>query len=154
MSGSRAAFSKLDTAVLGTVRFGNDSAAHIEGCGTVTFVCKNGELRSFDGVYFIPRLTTNIVSIGHLEEVGYKIEISSGVMRVREPGGQLLARASRATNRLYLLYLKMAQPVCLAMRGRDDEVAWRWHERFGHVNMAALRKLAREELIRGLPELG
>ena len=46
------------------------------------------------------------------------------------------------------------QPVCLAMRGRDDEVAWRWHERFGHVNMAALRKLAREELVRGLPELG
>jgi len=48
----------------------------------------------------------------------------------------------------------MAQPVCLAMRWRDDEVAWRWHERFGHVNMAALRKLAREELVRGLPELG
>jgi hypothetical protein len=26
------------------------------------FVCKNGESRSFDGVYFIPCLTTNIVS--------------------------------------------------------------------------------------------
>ena len=108
MSGSRAAFTKLDTAVLGTVRFSDDSAARIEGHGTVTFVCKNGELRSFDGVYFIPRLTTNIVSIGQLEEVGYKIEIGSGVMRVREPGGQLLARALWVANRLYLLHLKIA----------------------------------------------
>jgi hypothetical protein len=51
MSGCRTMFTKLDTAVLGTVRFGNDSVAWIEGRGTVMFVCKNGESRSFDGVY-------------------------------------------------------------------------------------------------------
>jgi hypothetical protein len=28
--------------------------------------------------------------------------------------------------------------------GRGDEVAWCWHERFRHVNMVTLRKLARE----------
>lgn len=154
MSGSRAVFADLDTAVYGSVRFGDDSMARIEGRGTVTFVCKNGELRSFSGVYFIPRLTTNIVSIGQLDEVGYKVNIDSGVMRIREPGGQLLAKVMRAGNRLYVLHITMAQPVCLAVRGRGDEEAWRWHERFGHVNMAALRKLAREELVRGLPELG
>jgi hypothetical protein len=154
MSGSRAAFTKLDTAVRGTVRFGDDLAAGIEGHGTVTFVCKNGELRSLDGVYYIPRLTTNIVSIGQLDEVGYKIKIDDGIMRIREPGGQLLAMVLRVENRLYLLHIKMAQPVCLAVRGRENEVAWHWHEHFGHVNMAALRKLAREELVRGLSELG
>jgi hypothetical protein len=40
------------------------------------------------------------------------------------------------------------------VRGRDNEVAWRWHERFGHVNMATLRKPAQEELVHGLPEIG
>jgi hypothetical protein len=40
------------------------------------------------------------------------------------------------------------------MGGRSDEVAWRWHERFGHVNMAALRELAQEELVHDLPEIG
>jgi hypothetical protein len=64
MSGCREAFMKIDMAVLGTVHFGDDSVARIEGYGTVVFVCKNGESRSFDGVYFIPRLTTNIVSVG------------------------------------------------------------------------------------------
>jgi hypothetical protein len=55
---------------------------------------------------------------------------------------------------LYLLHLKFTQPTCLTVRGCDDEVAWLWHEHFGHVNMAALRKLAQEELVYGLPEIG
>jgi hypothetical protein len=39
----QAAFTKIDTMVLGTVRFGDDSVAQIEGRETVVFVCKNGE---------------------------------------------------------------------------------------------------------------
>jgi hypothetical protein len=43
MSGCRAAFMKIDTVVLGTVHFGDDSVAQIKGRMTVVFVCKNGE---------------------------------------------------------------------------------------------------------------
>jgi hypothetical protein len=53
---TEAMFTKIDMTVVGTVCFGDDSMVQIEGCGTVVFVCKNGESRSFDGVYFIPRL--------------------------------------------------------------------------------------------------
>jgi hypothetical protein len=71
MSKCRAAFTKLHTAVLGIVHLGDDTVAWIEGHGTVVvFVCKNGESRSLDGVYFIPRLATNIMSIRKLNEVG------------------------------------------------------------------------------------
>jgi hypothetical protein len=128
MSGCRAAFTKIDMTVLGTVHFGDDSMVRIEGPSTVVFVCKNHEFWSFDGVYFIPRLTTNIVIVGQLNEIGYKIDIDTGVMKIREPGGVLLVKVKWEENRLYLLHLKFAQPTCLAVRGRDDEVAWRWHE--------------------------
>ncbi|KAK2630796.1 hypothetical protein QOZ80_UnG0725510 [Eleusine coracana subsp. coracana] len=148
----KAVFEDLDTMVCGSVRFGDDSVTRIEGRGTVMFRCKNGEKRSFAGVYFIPRLTMNIISLGQLDEVGYKIDIDSGVLRIREPGRQLLAKGQRATDRLYLLRIKVAQLVCLAVRG--DKEAWLWHARFGHVHMAALRKLAREDMVRGLPEFG
>jgi hypothetical protein len=154
MSGYRAVFTKINTTVLDTVRFGDDSVARIEGRRTVVFVCKNSESRSFDGVYFIPRLTINIMSVGQLDEIGYKIDIDTDVMKIRKPGGVLLAKVKREENSLYLLHLMFAQPTCLAVHGRGDEVAWHWHERFGHVNMAALRKLAREELVHGLPEIG
>ncbi|WVZ61915.1 hypothetical protein U9M48_011722 [Paspalum notatum var. saurae] len=151
MTGSRAAFADLDTAVCGSVRFGDDSVAEIEGRGTVLFSCKNGEHRSFTGVYYIPRLTANIVSLGQLEEADYDIHLQRGGMEIREPGGRLLATIPRAGNRLYVLDVNVARPVCLAARG--EESAWRWHARLGHINMPALRKMAREEMVRGLPTI-
>jgi hypothetical protein len=82
MSGCQAEFMKINTTVLGTVCFGDDSAARIEGRRTVMFMCKNGESRSFDEVYFISHLMTNIVSIDQLNEIGYKIGINIGMMKI------------------------------------------------------------------------
>jgi transposase InsO family protein len=43
----------------------------------------------------------------------------------------------------------VARPVCLlAHRG---DTTWRWHERYGHLHFDALRKLARDDMVRGLP---
>jgi hypothetical protein len=106
MFGCRTALTKIDTVVLGTMCFVDDSMVRIEGCRTVMFVCKNGESRSFDGVYFIHRLMTNIMSVDQLNENGYKINIDTGMMKIREPGVVLLAEIKREANCLYLLHLK------------------------------------------------
>jgi hypothetical protein len=123
MSGCWTAFTKIDMTVLGTVRFSDDSVARIKGCETIVFVCKNGESRSFEMVYFIPHLMTNIVSIGQRDEIGYKIDIDTGAMKIWEPGGVLLAKVKRKANCLYLLHLKFTQLTCLAVHGCGDEVA-------------------------------
>lgn len=151
MTGSRDAFADLDTGVAGTVRFGDGSVVRIEGCGTVLFNCKNGEHRALPNTYFIPRLTANIVSCGQLDEVDFEILIGGGVMRVRDEQRRLLAKIRRGPGRLYVLDLTIARPVCLATHAGED--AWRWHARFGHTNFAALRKMGREGLVRGLPVL-
>jgi hypothetical protein len=123
ISGCQTVFMKIDMAVLGTVRFGDDSVVQIEGRETVVFVCKNGEYRSFDRVYFIRHLMTNIMSVGQLDEIGYKIDIDTGMMKIREPDVVLLAKVKWEANCLYLLHLKFAQLTCLVVRGRCDEVA-------------------------------
>jgi hypothetical protein len=82
MSECRAVFTKIDMTVLGTVHFGDDSMVRIEGHGTIMLMCKNGVSQSFDGVYFIPRLMTNIVSVGQLNEIGYKIDINTSMMKI------------------------------------------------------------------------
>jgi hypothetical protein len=92
------AFTDLDTTVCGTVWFGNDSVTQIKGSGSVLFICNNGEHWMFDGIYYIPRLTANIVSVGQLDETGYDIHIRQGITDIREPSGRLLARVERTNN--------------------------------------------------------
>jgi hypothetical protein len=63
------------------------------------------------------------MSIGQLNEVGYKINIDTGVMKIQEPGGLLLVRVKREVNRLYLLHIKLTLPACFTVHGR--ETRWR-----------------------------
>jgi hypothetical protein len=114
------------------------------------FKCKNGEHHSFIGVYYIPLLTTNIVSLGQLQEADYDVHLRRGGMEIPEPEGRLLARIPRAGNRLYVLNVNVAGR-CAWQRAAKK--VWRWHARLDHINMPALRKMAREELVRGLPSI-
>jgi hypothetical protein len=151
MTGSRAVFAELNTGVIGTVKFGDGSVVDIEGKGTVLFVCKSDEHRRLDGVYYIPRLTTNIVSLGQMDEDGFKVDIESGVLRLYDLKRKLLAKVHRSPSRLYFLDMNIAAPVCLTARVGD--VAWCWHERYGHLNFQSLRKLGRADMVRGLPAI-
>jgi hypothetical protein len=100
MTGCKSVFSDLDRAIHGTVRFGDGSVVQLKGMGTVLFIGKNREHRAFTGVYYIPRLTTNIISVGQLDEMGYKTLIFDGVMRIRDPEHRLIVKVNRSNNRL------------------------------------------------------
>jgi hypothetical protein len=50
--------------VLDIIHFGDDLVVRIEGHETVVFMWKNRKSQPLDGVYFIPRLRTNIMSVG------------------------------------------------------------------------------------------
>jgi len=149
MTGNRAAFSELDTGVVGTVKFGDNSGVDIQGRGTVVFQCKSGEHKALTDVYYIPKLRSNIVSIGQLDERGCQVLIDSGVLRIKDRERKLLAKVERGRNRLYTLALRIARPVCLA--ARCDDEAWRWHARFGHLSFDALARMARRGMVRELP---
>ena len=82
----------------------------------------------------------------------YHISIKDGEMKVHEPCRQLVAKVTHGKNRLYLLRAKLVQLMCLVMRGAEE--AQKWHACLGHINMAALRKMAREDLVRGLLKIG
>lgn len=60
-------------------------------------------------------------------------------MCVYDQGCALLISAPRTANRLYTVKLNLSEPICLL--AKSDDVAWRWHARFGHLNFRALRDL-------------
>lgn len=148
MIGNRAMFASLDKKVTGTVCFGDNSMVEIQGMGAVTFQCKNGEHRALTEVYYIPRLRSNIISLGQLEEGGCRGVLENGALTLFDAERQLLARVPRK-NRMYTLSLKLATPVCLLTKA-DDE-AWRWHERFGHLNFRSLHDMSLKHMVEGMP---
>jgi hypothetical protein len=82
MTGMCAVFSEIDLRVHDTVRFGDGSVTNIEGRDTILIKCKTGGHKALTGVYYIPRLKANIVSLGQMEEAGYKIVLESGFLKL------------------------------------------------------------------------
>jgi hypothetical protein len=151
MTGVRAVFSKIDLRVHDTVHFGDGSVTNIEGCGTILIKCKTGGHKALTGVYYIPRLKANIVSLGQMEEAGYKIVLESGFLKLWNRAGTLAAKVKRGASHLYVLHLDVDRPVCLAAQGMS--LAWRWHSRYGHLNFCGLKRLFESELVKGLPHI-
>jgi hypothetical protein len=87
MTGDKAQFSEVNLSVGGTVRFGDGRTVGIEGRATVLFELKDGGHKVLSDVYYIPRLKSNIISLGQLAERGCEIvprTSSYGDMTVRE----------------------------------------------------------------------
>jgi hypothetical protein len=151
MTGVRAVFSEIDLRVHNTVRFGDGSVTNIEGRGTILIKCKTGGHKALTGVYYIPRLKANIVSLGQMEEAGYKIILESGFLKLWNHAGTLAAKVKRGASRLYVLHLDVDRSVCLATQGTSP--AWRWHSRYDHLNFRGLKRLFEGELVKGMPHI-
>jgi hypothetical protein len=150
MTSQREFFTELDSDVRGSIKFGDASGVEIKGVGSVILAAESGEHRLLTKVYYIPALRNSIISPGQLDESGLRVEIKDGVMRIWDHHHRLLAKVTRVTNRLYVLNVQVAQPLCHA--AQDDE-AWQWHERFGHLHFEALKQLSAKEMARGPPSL-
>ena len=149
MTGCVEKFAELDRKITGSVRFGDGSVVGIEGRGSVLFLAHNGEHHLLTEVYYIPRLKSNIISLGQLDEFGCKYSVDEGLMTVLDKERKVLAKVRRAPNRLYILNIEQSEPVCLLSRA--SETPWLWHARFGHISFHALRLLSRENMVVGLP---
>ncbi|CAD6340073.1 unnamed protein product [Miscanthus lutarioriparius] len=101
MTGTRSVLTQLDRSVLGTMRFGDGSRVEIEGISSVVIQGRHQlSHKVLTDVYYIPKLRSNIVSLGQLEEKGFKVVLENGKMCVYDQGRALLISAPRTTNRL------------------------------------------------------
>ena len=121
MTGFKTAFFELDDDVTDTMKFGDGSRVAIRGRGTIIFRCQNGAAPSSEGS---------------------EVLIKDGVLRMKDREQQLLAKVKRSRNWLYLLVLKVEQPIYLVARHMEE--SWLWHVRYGHLSFDALDRLQRD----------
>ena len=106
MTGDRAKFRELDKNVTYKVKFGDGSTVQIMGKGSILFGCRNGDQWLLQEVYYIPRLRSNIVSLGQLTETGHKVIMVEDALQVLDKShARLLMKVRRTANRLYKIEL-------------------------------------------------
>ncbi|GKD42884.1 zinc finger, CCHC-type containing protein [Tanacetum coccineum] len=113
MTGDRSKFHKLDERDTGRVKFGDGSTVAIMGKRLILFDCKNDDQQLLNGVYFIPRLESNIISLGQMTEYGSRVEMAGCLLKLFDKSNNLLLRVKRSPNRLYKTLLKTGRPTCL-----------------------------------------
>ncbi|XP_047309826.1 uncharacterized protein LOC124913276 [Impatiens glandulifera] len=101
MTGDKEKFFELDEAVTGKVKFGDGSTVQICGKGSIMFECKNGDQWLLEGVFFIPSLKSNLVSLGQLTETGHRVVMDGEEIEVfpKNPSC-LIMKVRRTHNRL------------------------------------------------------
>ena len=151
MTGFKSKFTELNEQISGQVSFGDGSTVRIEGKGYVAFVCKNGEVRMLNDVYYIPTLRNNIISLGQLTEEGNKITIKGDLLWVYDTQDRLLMKVKRSQNRLYKLIINTATPKCMLLK--QNEVSKLWHMHLGHVNYHALSLMLKDNMVNGMPKV-
>lgn len=102
-------------------------------------------------VYYILALKRNILSLGQMTKVGYRIEMRHEFLRVHDAGNRLLMKVQHSKNRLYKIVLHTSQPVCLS--ASLDDVVWMWHARLGHVNFRVIDSMVDKGLVTGVPRI-
>jgi len=140
----------LDEGVTGKVRFGDGSSVEIKGKGSILFRCKTGDQWVLLGVYYIPKLRSNLISLGQLTENGHQIVMDDDDLEVQDKiSGKLIMKVRRSLNRLYRIGLNPTEPVCFLTSVSEE--AWLWHGRLGHVNFQSLKQITNKAMVGGMP---
>lgn len=80
---------------------GNNSSSKTIGIGSIRIRMAHGTNRTLLGVSHIPDMKRNLISLGALDRIGYRIAAEGGVLKVTRRN-QLLLRGNRINN-LYVL---------------------------------------------------
>ena len=80
MTKERSKFVELDTSKKNFLSFSDNTKVEIKGRGTILLEMKNGSQKVLCDVYYIPKLTSNNLSIGQLLERFYKIHIEDHML--------------------------------------------------------------------------
>jgi hypothetical protein len=138
MCGYKYMFTELKEIADGHVSFDDASKVHVEGEGNILIKLKDETQSFISSVYYVPKMKSNILSLGQLLERGYTIFMKDRSLYLCDKNNRLIAQVEMTTNRMFKLNLVNIEATCL--KTCVEEKYWLWHLRFGHMNFGWLKK--------------
>jgi len=109
MCGNKEYFTDFDGSFRDSVKLGNNSSMAVIGTGNVRLQV-NGIAQIITGVFYVPELKNNLLSIGQLQEKGLTIMFQNGMCKVFHPERGLIMETKMSVNRIFILHA-ISQPI-------------------------------------------
>lgn len=120
------------------VEVANSEKIEVTGTGDITIsVLEDSEERkniTLANALYVPNLGGNLLSLGRIEERGFKVQFAHGEAKVLSQNDEVILKARRK-GRLYMVVED--QPVAYLTKTTDDL----WHSRLGHPCQSASKNL-------------
>lgn len=145
-------FSFFDGSFTECVKLGNNSSIVVMGKGNI-WMQVNGIVQVITGVFYVPDLKNNLLSIGQLQEKGLAILIQHGKCKIYHPERGLIMETSMSSNRMFILHAQSQPREETCFNSLTQEPARLWHCRYGHLSFNSLRTLQQKKMVNGLPQL-
>ena len=148
MSDNASLFIEVKKKECGSVTFGD------KGIGKIISVGKIGKnpSNSIDNVYVVDGLKVNILCISQLCDKGNLVTFDSTNCIVRNKKSKKITLHGPRIENVYAIDIdNIASHNLSCFKVTPIEDNWLWHHRLGHASMDTIKKLAKHELVRGLP---
>ena len=97
-------------------------------------------------------LKHNLLSISQLCDKGYKVVFDCLKCHVIDPKSNKVLFLGHRQGNIYIVYLNKLKNENICLMVEKEKEPWLWHRRLGHASMHVLSKLARKDLVIGLPK--
>ena len=151
MNGDSCMFTSLDEEVDGQERiiFGDNSKGKVKGLSKVAI----SNDHSISNVLYVTSLSFNLLSVGQLCDLSFQcLFTEKEVVVSKKDDDQVIFNGFRYNN-LYLVDFTSEDANLKACLFTKTSLGWLWHRRLTHVAMSSLKKLMKNELVRGLKDV-
>lgn len=131
-----------------SIQLAADKTISASGIGTVLLngVCDFKLLK----VLYVPELRGNFLSVSKATVFKHSVQFHGDFATITDPNGKTIAKAIKR-NDLFIIDVKKIETVsfCASNNLKDNE-CFRWHQRFGHLNLQSLKQLQSQGMVNGL----
>ena len=131
-------FTRYEAKPLGTVRLGDSHQCDVIGIGDVMIQFSDGSQFTVQNVRHVPELTRSLMSVGQLDDIGFKVIFASQSFRITK-GNMVIAKGNKVGS-LYPLVVHQKEHL-LTVTGQPMTCIW--HGRLGHMSRTGMETLSR-----------
>ncbi|KAH9701426.1 hypothetical protein KPL71_024990 [Citrus sinensis] len=130
----------------GSVYMGDDHALEIAGIGTIKIKIFDGTIRTIGEVRHVNGLKKNLLSLGQMDNHGYKNHVENGIMKIVK-GALVLMKAEKIGANLFMLKGETLQEADACVASNGEESTMMWHLKLGHMSEQGLKILSERKLL-------